>query len=1063
MSLPRLAIRRPVAVSMLFVAVVMLGVLSILRLPIDLLPDVAYPKLVVYTSYPDVAPAEVERFVTERVEQQVAAVPGVERVESVSREGASLVTLRFAWGTDMDFAALGVREKLDALRADDGSGLPDGADRPLVLRTDPTAEPIIALSVAAAVDTGGAAAAGAPRRGADLAALKDLAESVVKRRLEQVDGIAQAAVVGGPEREIRVEVDAQALDSYGVTIEQVSAALDAANQNAPGGTIRRGRFRYALRTLGEFQRVDEIGETVVARDDGSGRRTVFLRDVAAVVDGARERETITRHDGRETIGLLLFKEAGANTVRTTAEVERVLDQLRAQYPAIAIAVASSQAGFIAASIDNLVQDVALGGTLAFLVLFVFLRDVRVPVAIALAIPISLVATFALFDAAGVSINVMSLGGLALAVGLLMDNSIVVVENVVRHRELGLDASEAAAAGTEEVQRAIAASTLTTIAVFGPIVYVEGVAGELFASLSLAVAFGLGASVLVAITLLPMLAARWTGARPPTGPARRSALTRAHDRFDAGFGAFTARYERVLAWSLAHRAAVLLTAGVLLGVTALVTLRLPRSVLPDVDQGSFRVVLTLPRGTPLDRTSDAATRVEAILRRTAGVDAVFTRVGRQAAVAGVDDVSGLHTAVLDVRLTDGTTTRTVLDAVRAEFAAFGGALAVETGQATQLGRLLDAGEADLAVRIRADDLDAALAYARQAEEALRPDPALASVRLGTELGHPEVRVTVDRERAAAFGVDPGEVARTVERYMRGETATEYVDFDRKVPIVVRLPDTDRRSLDVLREVRVPAAGGGSIPVRELIRVQEGVGPTEIRRIDQARVVAVYADARTDDLEDAVAAIRRTLADLPTPDGVRADVGGENEEMRRAFSALALAMGLAVLLVYMILAAEFESLLLPFVVLLAVPLATLGASIALWVAGHGLNVVSLIGMVVLIGIVDNDAVVKIDFINGMRARGHSVRDSVLGAGRARLRPIVINTITAMLGLLPMALGLGAGAQLQAPMAVAVLGGLFSATALTLVVIPVAYSVVEELRERVAARRGVPAPALEPAVGD
>ncbi|HEX6631636.1 MAG TPA: efflux RND transporter permease subunit, partial [Gemmatimonadaceae bacterium] len=760
------------------------------RLPIDLLPDVAYPKLVVYSSYPEVGPAEVERFVTEPIERVVSAVPGVERVESASREGVSLVTLRFAWGTDMDFAALNVREKLDLLRNADGGGLPEAASRPLVLRTDPTSEPIMAVSVSGRED---------------LWSLKDLAEAVIKRRFEQVDGIAQAAVVGGLEREIAVEVNPQLLDSYGVTIEQVSAALDAANQNAPGGTIRRGRYRYALRTLGEFQAVSDIGEVVVARRTGQDGRdgqdggsaaaasggTVFLRDVATVTDGFKERESITRYDGKEAVGLLLFKESGANTVRVAETVEEVIGQLREQYPDVTIAVATSQAGFISASIANVVQEVIVGGVLAFLVLFLFLRDVRVPVAIALVIPISLVATFALFDAAGISINIMSLGGLALGVGLLMDNSIVVVENIFRQRELGLPPVEAAAIGTEEVQRAIVASTLTTIAVFGPIVYVQGVAGELFGSLSFAVAFALAASVGVAITLLPMMAARWSDQRSAisdqrntlgpagTGPIgavplnadRSSLIARLLARFDLAFARFTAWYERCLAWALGHRAVVLGTAAGLLALTAWMTLALPRSVLPEVDQGTFRIALTLPRGTPLERTSGETARIEAMLRGTPGVDAVFTRVGRQAAVAGVDDVSGLHTAVVDVRLEPGVATADVVARLRPALAGFGDAVAIETGQATALGKLLGGGEADLAVRIRGEDLDGALAYAQQVEGALQGVDALANVRVGTELGHPEVRVHVDRERAAAFGIEPSLVARTVEHYMKGNQATQ----------------------------------------------------------------------------------------------------------------------------------------------------------------------------------------------------------------------------------------------------------------------------------------------------
>ena len=444
MSLSSRSTKRPVAVAMFFLAVVLLGLISFQRLPIDLLPDIAYPRLVIYTSYPDVAPREVERFVTEIVEQNVSAVPNVERVESVSRDGISLVTLRFAWGTDMDFAVLNVRERLDNIR----DQLPELAERPVVLRTDPTSEPVMALSVSGRED---------------LWALKELAQEVFKRRLEQIDGVAQAAVVGGLEREIHVEVDPRLLQAYGIEIDQVLTALDAANQSAPGGTIRRGRYRYALRTIGEFQTVEEIAAVPLTRGDTvSVSGSVRLRDVARVVDGFKDRESIARYNGSEAVGLLLFKDSGANTVRVADQVEEVLSQLRAEYPEIRLDIAMSQADFIGDAISSVVQALLVGGLLAFLVLFLFLRDARYPVAIALAIPISVIASFALLDLAGVSLNIMSLGGLALGVGMLVDNSIVVLENVFRHREMGKSPMAAAAAGAEEVQGAITASTITTI-------------------------------------------------------------------------------------------------------------------------------------------------------------------------------------------------------------------------------------------------------------------------------------------------------------------------------------------------------------------------------------------------------------------------------------------------------------------------------------------------------------------------------------------------------------------------------------------------------------------------
>ncbi len=1068
MSLSSRSIERPVAVAMLFMAIALLGFISFRRLPIDLLPDISYPRLVVYTSYPDVAPTEVERFVTEPIEQQVVAVPGVERVESVSREGLSLVTLRFAWGTDMDFAVLNVRERLDNL----DEQLPELAERPAVLRTDPTSEPILAVSVSGRTD---------------LWALKDLAEEVFKRRLEQVDGVAQAAVAGGLEREIHVEVNPRLLDSYGITVQQIREALEAANMSAPGGTVLRGRYRYALRTLGEFQEVEEIADVPLTRggaDTSTVSGVVRLRDVAAVTDGFKDRESIARYGGRDAVGLLIFKESGANTVRVAEQVEVVLDQLRAEYPDIQLDVAMSQAGFISDAISSVVQALLFGGVLAFLVLFLFLRDARYPVAIALAIPISVVATFSLLDLAGVSLNIMSLGGLALGVGMLVDNSIVVLENIFRHRERGTPAALASSIGAKEVQGAITASTLTTISVFGPIIYVEGVAGQLFGALSFAVAFALVASLVVALTLLPTMAARFGSRQEPiadladNGVApeaswvvriRANVRTRAsrvrhgigraggavwrgagetlHRIFGPGLAAFDAMFSRFADWyhdvlrrALAHRgrvvafAAALMVAGVALAAT------LDRGVLPEVDQGSFQARITLDRGTPIEETAIAAARLERPFLDESGISAVFTRIGRQEAIAGVEEEeSGLNTAIIDVRLADGVATAQTLEDLDPVFRSFpANALAVETGQATALGRLLGGGEADLAVRVRGDDLDQAFAHARRIEAAMGEMTTLKNVRLSTEEGQPEIIVEVDRERAAAYGIEPRVIAETVTDFMRGTQPTAFKDFDRNIPIVVRLPERERRSLSTLQTLTVEG-----VPLRELINTRETVGPAEIRRIEQSRTIAVYADVAGGGLDDALAGARAILADNPPPRGLRIEVGGENEERTKSFRDLAFAFGLALLLVYMILAAQFESFVHPFTILLSVPLATVGAAVSLWVVGAGLNTMSLIGMVILVGIVVNDAIVKVDFINQMRAQGLELREAILQAGRVRLRPIVMTTVTTVLGLTPMALGLGRGSDLRAPLAIAVIGGLISATVLTLIVVPVAYDLIDEAR--------------------
>jgi hydrophobic/amphiphilic exporter-1 (mainly G- bacteria), HAE1 family len=993
----------------------------------------------------------------------------------------------------MDFAMLNLRERLDELRDE----LPETATRPRILRVDPESEPIMVLSVTGA---------------GDLWTSKELAETVFRRRLEQLEGVAQATVTGGLDREIQVDVDPELLEAYGLGIGDVETALRLANVQAPGGTIMQGRYRYPLRTLGEFQTVEEIGEVVVGRQQtgaavggvagapgGTGFRLVRVRDVARVVDGYAERESEAHYNARESVGLLVFKEAGSNTVRVAREVEASLEQLREEFGGVSLDVASSQAGFISESISNVVQALVFGGILAFLVLFLFLRDTRYPVAIALAIPISVVGTFALMEAFGVSLNIMSLGGLALGVGMLVDNSIVVLENVFRQREAGLSAMAAAAAGAEEVQGAITASTLTTISVFGPIVYVEGVAGELFRDLSLAVAFSLLASLLVALTLLPALAGRFRDpgtverAPRPVDPMPQGAWSRgwwllrrtllfpfwmlrliwevggqllgfwwrnvsavAHrlstpvlDGFDRGFARFAQGYHRVLDAALDRRGVVLTLSVLALGGAVGLGTVLDRDLLPRVDQGAFDVRLELPEGTTLAATSATARELEEILMGDEGVQTVFSRVGKdvQSYAAG-DEATGLHTALLQVRVRDDASTEDVLERFRPVSDRYPvGTVTVEAGGATALGRVLGGTEADVAVRIQGEDLDLAFQYADEVQRRLAVVPSLSSVRVGIERGQPELQVEIDREAAAGYGIDPRVIAETVEKAMRGAMATEFVDFDRKIAVMVRYPEELRTRRETLEGIRIEG-----VPLRQLAIIQEAMGPSEIRREEQGRVVTVFADVLSGGLDRGIDTVEEVLASLPPPGDLRVEVGGENEEMRRSFRDLSFAFALALLLVYMILAAQFESFVHPATILIAVPLALVGAVFGLFVTSQGLNTMSLIGMVILVGIVVNDAIVKVDFIVQARARGAAIREAVLEAGRVRLRPIIMTTVTTVLGLLPMALGIGRGADLRAPLAISVIGGLLVATALTLIVIPVVFSLVEETRMKAAERLGL-----------
>lgn len=1075
---------------MLYVAIAVLGVVSFTRLPIDLLPDVSFPALSVWTTYPDAGPAEVERFVTEQIERSLSRVPGVRKVSSRSREGQSLVRLEFYWGTDMEFAMLHVRERLDNLT----DILPESTERPVILSADPTSEAVMSLAIT----------------GADLADLRDVSDAVFKRRLEQLDGVALAAITGGPKREVQVVVDPEKLSVHGVSINDVTEALDRANYSAPGGEIRRGRFRYSLRTLGEFRSVGELEEVVIARPEGGG--LVRLRDVARVFEGIAERETLARFNGEEAIGMLVYKEASSNTVRVADRVSETLAQLRDEFPEVTIEEATSQARFIRDAISNVAQALLLGGALAFLVLFLFLRDPRYPVAIGLAIPISVMAAFGLCYLADVSLNVMSLGGLALGVGMLVDNSIVVLENVFRHREEeGRDARGSASVGAREVAGAIAASTFTTIAVFGPVLYVKGVAGALFTDLSLAVTFSLLASLLVALTLLPVLAARfgsrtaehaqdsasvppeeaaWRPARLPglAGRVRRAVggslrfvadsvrltfrdllrpasrlveavLTPFLDGFDRFYAHFARRYEGWLAWSLAHRPVVLgLAFGGLAAALAFGSL-LPRGLMPEVDEGSFRVELELPVGTPLEVTAAHASRLEELLLASEGIEAVFTRVGRaRDAELATRELTGLSSAALEVRVgADAPPTREVIAAFRAALPGSGvdaRFVAVESGRATSLGRALGLAEADLAVRVRGSELDTLIAVAESVSARLAALPKVTDVRIDVQRTQPQLEIEIDRASVARYGFTVTEVADAIEAYLRGEeTDRPYTEFSEKIDIRVSLPVESRRQLtDVL------ALTHGGVPIRELIRVRQGYGPVEIRRTEQNRTVQVLADVRGGGLAGAVRAVEAALIGLRRPALTTVQVGGENEEMRASFRSLLFAFGLAFFLVFLIMAAKFESIIQPIIVLVSVPLAAIGALSALWVARDGINAMSGIGLVILIGIVVNDAIIKVDFINQQRAAGVGKRRAILEAGRLRLRPILMTTITTVFGLLPMALGWGAGADLRAPLAVAVIGGLTSATFLTLIVVPVVYSLLVAPGEPVgmpAAERGRPEP--------
>lgn len=1284
--------RRPVAILMVVMAVCVFGWVSYQRLSLDLMPDIAYPTLTVRTEYPGTAPEEVETLISRPLERELGIVPHLVRISSVSKAGQSDVVLEFEWDTDMNEVSQDIREKVDR------TFLPEEAEKPLLLRYDPSLDPILRLGLYTDADEQSGSST-------QLYQLRELAEEEIRRELERVDGVAAVKVKGGLEEEIHVALQERQISLLGLDIGQINQRLDQANVNLPGGQLREGQTEYLVRTLNEFRSLDEIGNLIIAQEGGAEIR---LRDIAHIDRSHKDREILTRVNGRESVELEIYKEADANIVAVASAVrERLvgtpeqqayvagleqarIDSASADSAAAAEAasaevaegeddagdeeeagegqdlkskkqadamrtmqhlrmtdfvsfrlpeganleILSDQSIFIQNSIDEVQKSALLGGAMAVLVLLVFLRSVVHTLIVALTIPVSVVATFApmyLFD---VSLNIMSLGGLALGVGMLVDNSIVVLESIFRCREEGDDLIRATVRGTGEVGGAVFASTLTTIAVFFPIVFVEGVAGQVFGDMALTVVFSLLASLAVALYFIPMLASRQArrdglGAlarseflllpaarhlkralRPdePVSLAERLAqaglvipqllldlavrilavvaaiLTAAlrtvgallfevtypvwkalerwhwkpeqtvHARLAAWYadpGSWRGFPERMWPGLLDNGApaslgqdlqrfggwvrprgdgrmrwpatvlrallspvvvpyllvrfvvhdllslvrAVLISALLLIGVAVatvfivativLVPLVAPllwffqlliaavqgvyptvlraalrqrlvvvagavasfwlcwtqlvpalgNELIPPVHQGEFNLDLSMPVGTPLHRTAAVAATAENLALDLASVQRVASTVGSDGTATSSAD-EGEHTAKVTIYLTDETTP------------------SMETGIIEDLrNRLRNLPEVDTEVsypslfsfktpielEIRGDDLRALRRVSGDVVGVLSGLPGLADVRSTSQIGHPELQVVYDRDRLVDYGLDLRSVAELVRNKVQGRVATDFRREERNIDVLVRLQQGDRVGVHELERLIVNPQGEVPIPLASVARIRIAEGPSEIRRIDQQRAALVTANTDGVDLGSASAGIEAALAGMSFPPGFTYLISGQNEEMERSLDSMVMALCLAIFLVYIVMASQFESLIHPFVIMFTVPLAAIGAIVALYLANTALSIVVFIGFIMLAGIVVNNAIVLVDYINTLRRNGVEATEAIVQAGSVRLRPILMTTLTTVLGLLPMALGLGDGAEIRTPMALTVIAGLISSTFLTLVVIPTVYSIV------------------------
>jgi HAE1 family hydrophobic/amphiphilic exporter-1 len=1108
MKLARLAVDRPVTMYMFYAAVILLGVVSLRELSVDLLPDISYPRLSVITNYPGVAPEEIETLITAPLESAVSRIPGLRRVESISKEGVSYMTLEFDWGTNMDFTMLHTREQLDNAR----DRFPEDAESPTIIPLDPQSKPIMTLAL-----TGS---------GRSLLELKEYAEELVKPRLEQIEGVGSADITGGVEREIQIEADPAKLTLYGLTVDDIAARVDAFNRNLQGGTIRKGTFKYALRVVGEYASLDEIGETSLKVTKEGG--VVRLRDVAAVNDSIKERQGMTRLDGLESIGLLVRKESGANTVKVTKLVRAVLDQMRKENPGVELRVVSEQSRYIEAAIGAVKSEIFEGALLAFLVLFIFLQEWKTPLIIDTVIPISVIGTFSLLYFDKITLNIMSLGGLALGVGMLDDCAVVVSENIFRHRSLGKSLKEAAYVGTSEVAGAVTATALTTVVVFLPVIYVRGVAGQLFKDTALTVTFSLMASLLVSLTLIATLQSRtfdfgagengrWTWAwrlkgiwkpgkaaapeagAPPTKkgalawllvPVRavrwliyagiksvgfvlnvlasfvvqllsfvfhylglpfRPLLRGLFAAFNASYARFTAWYKRALVWSLENKGKIIAGTLLFFAVSFALGGLLRRELMPKMKTNTFELDLATPVDDSLEQTADMAVMLESCARGLKPVKTVLTHVGIVSGAESADPTISVNSIRMFVEVNRPADLEGVLEALRRRLADYPDVAYTIVREQSTLGQFLAFTSAEIGLKIKGEDLDRLKEISGTLMDRLRAIPGISDLATNIGEGKPEFKVTVDKEALKKYvNVSPATIGDFLVSAVRGRVTTQFRELEKKYDILVRMEGASRQTIEALLAESLPA-GDRLIPLRDLLSYEIVRGPREIRRENQQREILLTANLRGAKISQVAPAIDKAIAGLDLPTEYRVVWSGEREEMDRSFRSLILALVLASVLTYMIMAAQFESLMHPFLVMLTLPMGAAGAIVAMLATGTSLNVIAIIGMVVLVGLVVDDAIVEVDYTNLLRKQGQTLRPAVTEACLTRLRPILIASLSTVFGLLPMALGLEAGGELMKPLGIVVLSGLLLSTFLTLILIPVFYEWVEERKERRALRRG------------
>jgi len=1023
MGLSELSVRRGITVLMVFIAIVGFGLFNLSQIKLDLYPDITFPVIGILTQYEGAAPPDVEQLISKPIEESVASVEGITELESTSTSGSSIVLIHFAWGSDLDQAEWDVRKLLEFYKM----VAPDDAEDPIAFAFDPSQQPIMFLSISG------------PQ---GLARLRKIAEDSIQPRLERAVGVASADVIGGLNRQINIKISPERMRAYRLSTTQVVSAIHSANKQIPAGEIEDGGVDYSILSEGMFTSVEQITSTIVGR---AGKQVIALADIAEIEDGFEEQTQVARNNGKDSVMMLVRRQSDANTVVTADAVKKELKIIEEEkFEDISINTLFDQSETIKVSLGNLSSTAYQALILTTLVLLLFLGSARSAFIVGLSIPISVIATFAVMGQAGITLNIISMAGLALAIGMLVDNSIVVTENIFRHFSLGKTGIASASEGAQEVGMAITASTLTTLAVFGPILFVPGIAGHLFKEMALTICFSLAISLVVALTLIPMLASRllWESPEIKAKHTKKGMFEKTSTLLDK----LQIYYGRSLAWTVKNKWKTLLI-GMIPVIASFVvgSLYLKTDFMAQSDSGSVELKVTAQPGTSLQDMDNIFKRIESIVKKEVP-ETISTNV-RFGKTSGFSSMSGQNhnSGTLRIKLPPlgekrSRRTSEIEDQLQSRFADIPG---VEI-KASRHG--ISGGEGDMEIRIFSEDIEELKSYGALLAASFRGLEGVNSANFSMEIGKPEIQVKLDRKRLKSLGISPSEVSSTLSTYFQGTVAGIYNEAGEDYDILVRTPPEIRNDARLVGEIPILTPTGDMISISSVARIVEGVGPTAIKHYNKKRLGSVAINKTKDaPLEELTSRIEEEMDKIPKPEGLSTTIAGSAEDMRDSFKYLIIAMLAAILLVYMVMASQFESLLEPFIILFSIPFCAVGVVFALLISDTPMQITAAIGLIMLVGIAVNNAIVLIDFIKHNLEAGLDPEAAVIEGGKTRLRPIILTTLTTVLGMAPLALELGEGSETWAPMARTVIGGLTASTLLTLFIIPVLYLLSYAVRNR------------------